>query len=68
MGMTTQESVNPEAHLELLVREHKELKEKVRAFGARLYLTPEQQKELNQLKKLKLAKKDRIHELRAQLA
>ena len=49
--------------LESLMREHSALKERVREIASHPYLTPDQQMELSQLKKLKLRKKDMIAQL-----
>ena len=45
------------------MREHSALKERVREIASHPYLTPDQQMELSQLKKLKLRKKDMIAQL-----
>lgn len=47
-----------------LVAEHRDLDERVRKLDKRPYLTPAEQLEVRHLKKLKLAKKDLIANLR----
>jgi uncharacterized protein YdcH (DUF465 family) len=49
--------------LESLLREHSALKERVKEIASHSFLTPDQQVELTQLKKLKLQKKDLIAQL-----
>lgn len=50
--------------LETLVAEHRALDERVQRLDRRPYLTPAEQTEVRMLKKLKLAKKDLIADLR----
>ncbi len=52
------------ADLARLVEEHRALDERVSRLDRRPYLTPAEQFEVRKLKKLKLAKKDLIADLR----
>ena len=53
---------------ERLVREHRDLDVQVKAITSKSYLNSDQQVQLNQLKKLKLSKKDQIEILRSRIA
>lgn len=50
--------------IDVLIKEHRTLDERLRELGRHAYLTPEEQVEVKQIKKLKLAMKDRIADLR----
>jgi uncharacterized protein YdcH (DUF465 family) len=52
---------------ERLVREHRDLDVEVKAITSNSYLNTAQQMQLNQLKKLKLSKKDQIEILRTSI-
>ncbi|GAB4204030.1 MAG: hypothetical protein OHK0013_18640 [Sandaracinaceae bacterium] len=54
--------------LERLERRHRKLKEKVAQYEARIYLTPDEQRDLAELKKEKLATKDAMSSLRPSAA
>ena len=58
-----QQSSSKQDLLEQLTAEHQALKERLRKLDGHLSLTSEEQVEYNQLKKMKLRTKDRIHEL-----
>jgi uncharacterized protein YdcH (DUF465 family) len=55
--------IDKDEELKRLWEEHLELEKKIEEYNKRLYLTPEEEAEKNRLKKLKLAGKDRIHEI-----
>lgn len=57
-------SQDGQKELDRLERKHQRLKAKVSEYEARLYLTPDEQLDLNDLKKAKLATKDAIAGLR----
>jgi uncharacterized protein YdcH (DUF465 family) len=46
-----------------LEAEHRTLDERVRTLSRRAYLTPDEQRETAELKRLKLSAKDRLHAL-----
>jgi hypothetical protein len=46
-----------------LEAEHRTLDERVRMLSRRAYLTPDEQREAAELKRLKLSAKDRLHAL-----
>lgn len=46
--------------MDRLERRHQKLKEKVSEYESRLYLTPSEERELAEMKKKKLATKDRL--------
>jgi hypothetical protein len=46
-----------------LEAEHRNLDERVRMLSRRAYLTPDEQRETAELKRLKLSTKDRLHAL-----
>jgi uncharacterized protein YdcH (DUF465 family) len=46
-----------------LEAEHRELDERVRMLSRRAYLTPDEQRETAELKRMKLSAKDRLHTL-----
>ena len=48
---------------ERLLQEHRELDRRIQAIERHVHLTPEEQIELPRLKKLRLAKKDRLQML-----
>lgn len=56
------------ADMAALVAEHRALDERVRKLSKHPYLTAAEQFEIRKLKKLKLAKKDRIADLRMRQA
>ncbi len=56
----SQRRSDPAITIDRLQRRHKELKERVAEYEARLSLTPPEQTELSQLKKEKLATKDEL--------
>lgn len=56
---------NADKELDRLERRHKKLKERVAEYEARLYLSTDDQSDLNKLKKEKLATKDAISTLRS---
>ena len=58
-----QQSSSKQDLLEQLTAEHRALEERLRKLDGHLSLTSEEQVEYNQLKKMKLRTKDRIHEL-----
>ena len=53
----------PEKNLQRLEKRHKELKQRVAEYEARLSLTSEEQLDLQKLKKEKLATKDAIQRI-----
>lgn len=53
--------------LEMLRKEHRELDERIKVLSARSYLTPDEQVEIANLKKLKLRRKDEMAEVAAKL-
>jgi hypothetical protein len=53
-----------EKELDRLQHRHKKLKERVAEYEARVFLTTDEQSNLNKLKKAKLATKDAIATLR----
>lgn len=55
---------NPNIAIARLEAEHQALKERVAALDRRMLLTEQEQHEAHQLKKMKLATKDAIAELR----
>lgn len=62
----TDESLSPEelrGEIEQLRAAHAELEAKLNELNSHVYLTPAEQLEEHRIKKLKLQKKDRIHEL-----
>lgn len=56
---------SPEARLRRAELTHRELDGRLRELGKRLYLTPIEQREVAELKKLKLVAKDEIASLRS---
>lgn len=60
----SQRRSDPGFSIERLERRHKELKDEVAKFEARLSLSPPEQTTLSQLKKEKLATKDELERLR----
>ncbi len=50
--------------LEKLIAEHRALDERVNDLEQRVHLTPEEELEVHELKKLKLQKKDQIEQAR----
>jgi hypothetical protein len=46
-----------------LEAEHRDLDERVRMLSRRAYLTPDEQRETAELKRMKLSAKDRLHAL-----
>jgi uncharacterized protein YdcH (DUF465 family) len=48
---------------ELLVQKHRQWDDRIRELGRHAYLTPAEQAEVSELKKLKLAAKDRIADI-----
>jgi len=52
--------VEKDPEFKALVQEHRMLDEKLKEFGRKVYLTPDEEIERKRLQKLKLAKKDRI--------
>jgi hypothetical protein len=46
-----------------LQAEHRNLDERVRTLSRRAYLTPDEQREAAELKRMKLSTKDRLHAL-----
>jgi len=53
--------------LSMLEKRHKDLKDEVSKLERRAYLTPGEQRQIADLKKLKLHAKDQIHALRRQI-
>jgi uncharacterized protein YdcH (DUF465 family) len=49
--------------LETLVNQHRQWDERIRELGRHAYLTPAEEAEVRELKKLKLAAKDRIADI-----
>lgn len=49
--------------LDTLVQRHRQWDERIRELGRHAYLTPAEQVEVRELKKLKLAAKDRIADI-----
>lgn len=64
MGQTQEDKmaalVEKDPEFKALVREHRMLDERLKEFGKKVYLTPDEEIERKRLQKLKLAKKDRI--------
>ena len=58
---------NHAAELEKLLAEHRALDSRVNQLERMMHLTPEEELELHQLKKVKLAKKDQIQGLRSRM-
>ncbi len=58
---------NHAAELEKLLAEHRALDARVNQLERMMHLTPEEELELHQLKKVKLAKKDQIQGLRSRM-
>ena len=56
-----------EERLSRLEKRHKDLKAQVDRLERRAYLTPDERRQITNLKKLKLNAKDQIHALRRQL-
>lgn len=54
-----------EKEFDRLERKHRKLKERVAEYESRLYLTPDERRDLVNLKKAKLATKDAMMALRA---
>ena len=66
----TDESLSPEeirAEIAELRTAHQELEARLDELNSHVYLTPTEQLEQHRIKKLKLQKKDRIHELEHRL-
>ncbi len=55
--------IDKDEELKKLWEKHLELEKKIEEYNKRVYLTPEEEAEQNRLKKLKLAGKDKIHEI-----
>jgi uncharacterized protein YdcH (DUF465 family) len=55
---------NPEQRLTLLEQRHRALDEQIDRIGRRAYLTPDEQRQVTDLKKMKLATKDQLYALR----
>ncbi|HDD43542.1 MAG TPA: DUF465 domain-containing protein [Candidatus Desulfofervidus auxilii] len=55
--------IEKDEELKKLWEEHLDLEKKIEEYNKRVYLTPEEEIERNRLKKIKLAGKDRIHEI-----
>jgi len=53
--------------LSMLEKRHRDLKDRVSKLKRRAYLTPSEQKQIADLKKLKLNAKDELHALRRQI-
>ncbi len=58
---------NHAAELDKLLNEHRALDARVGQLERMIHLTPEEELELHQLKKAKLAKKDQIQDLRSRM-
>lgn len=56
-----------QAEYERLDREHRELKARLSELNSRLYLSADEEVERKTIQKLKLAKKDRLAEIAAEL-
>jgi uncharacterized protein YdcH (DUF465 family) len=59
--------VAPEVRLSLVEARHRELEARLRELGRRSYLTPNEQREISEIKKYKLKAKDEIVALRRAL-
>ncbi|HDD35689.1 MAG TPA: DUF465 domain-containing protein [Candidatus Desulfofervidus auxilii] len=55
--------IDKDEELKQLWEEHLDLERRIEEYNKRVYLTPEEEIEKNRLKKIKLAGKDRIHEI-----
>lgn len=62
--MQQQVTDNHAADLDRLLAEHRDLDQRLQELEHQLHLTPEEEMEVHRLKKLKLAKKDEIYNLR----
>ena len=60
-----QELIDDNPELDRLMRRHSDLEQRLDALGKLLYLTPDEVVEQRQLKKQKLAGRDRIEEILA---
>jgi uncharacterized protein YdcH (DUF465 family) len=54
-----------DAEVEQLLRRHREFEEKLAGFEQHKWLSPDEQREVKRLKRLKLAGRDRLQELLA---
>ncbi len=57
-------AVDPRKEIEWLERKHSSLKERVQELDRRSFLSPSEQMEIAELKKMKLSIKDEIEEVR----
>ena len=59
--------LNVQSQLNRLQRQHTELAQRIQTIDSRMHLTADEQFQINELKKRKLATKDRISELNLEL-
>ena len=67
-GSSEATPTNINEELTRLVREHRDLESRLEALDSEVYLTPDEQLERKRIQKLKLKKKDRIHQLKRTLS
>ena len=68
LGSSEATARTPNDEIARLIREHRELESRLADLDAEVYLTPDEQLERKRIQKLKLKKKDRIHQLKRTLS